>query len=155
MGLTIKAEVEGYGAATNALRGMPLKFRRAASKEMVSEAERLANAARRGVRRHPSGLWKDMGAAYQVKKKGLLNVGVRTPSGEVGAAEAVTEFASRAYRPQGRAMVSVLNRYYGRSGGSGGGRVLWSAYDADEDAYVAAMERIVAQTCAEYESELG
>ena len=104
---------------------------------------------------HPSGLWDGLSAAaYRVKKKSLLSIGVNTLSGPVGKAEAISEFANNAVTPQGKAMVSVLDETYGRMGGSGEGRVLWHAYDASEGAYVSAMQEVIDRYAADLERRL-
>ena len=105
---------------------------------------------------HPSGLWDGLSAAaYRGSRRAsLLSIGVGTPSGPVGEAEAISEFANNAVTPQGKKMVSVLDATYGRMGGSGEGRVLWHAYDDSEGAYVSAMQEVIDRYAADLERRL-
>lgn len=153
--MKINVEVKGARASADVLAFAPMEAKRAASKEMHKTARKLADDAQAGAIMHPSGLWDGLSAAaYRVKKKSLLSIGVGTPSGDVGQAEAISEFANNAVTPQGKAMVSVLDATYGRMGGSGEGRVLWQAYDDSEGAYVSAMQEVIDRYAADLERRL-
>lgn len=153
--LRIDIEVKGARASADVLASAPMEAKQAASKEMHKTARKLADDAQAGAIMHPSGLWDGLSAAaYRVKKKSLLSIGVNTLSGPVGKAEAISEFANNAVTPQGKAMVSVLDETYGRMGGSGEGRVLWRAYDASEGAYVSAMQEVIDRYAADLERRL-
>lgn len=153
--MKINVEVKGARASADVLAFAPMEAKRAASKEMHKTARKLADDAQAGAIMHPSGLWDGLSAAaYRVKKKSLLSIGVNTLSGPVGKAEAISEFANNAVTPQGKAMVSVLDATYGRMGGSGEGRVLWRAYDDYEGAYVSAMKEVIDRYAADLERRL-
>lgn len=153
--MKINVEVKGARASADVLASAPMEAKRAASKEMHKTARKLADDAQAGAIMHPSGLWDGLSAAaYRVKKKSLLSIGISTLSGPVGKAEAISEFANNAVTPQGKAMVSVLNETYGRMGGSGEGRVLWRAYDDSEGAYVSAMKEVIDRYAADLERRL-
>ena len=153
--LKIDIEVKGARASADVLAFAPMEAKRAASKEMHKTARKLADDAQAGAIMHPSGLWDGLSAAaYRVNKKSLLSIGVGTPSGPVGEAEAISEFANNAVTPQGKKMVSVLDATYGRMGGSGEGRVLWHAYDDSEGAYVSAMQEVIDRYAADLERRL-
>lgn len=153
--MKINVEVKGARASADVLAFAPMEAKRAASKEMHKTARKLADDAQAGAIMHPSGLWDGLSAAaYRVKKKSLLSIGVNTLSGPVGKAEAISEFANNAVTPQGKKMVSVLDATYGRMGGSGEGRVLWRAYDDYEGAYVSAMKEVIDRYAADLERRL-
>lgn len=153
--MKINVEVKGARASADVLAFAPMEAKRAASKEMHKTARKLADDAQAGAIMHPSGLWDGLSAAaYRVKKKSLLSIGVTTLSGPVGKAEAISEFANNAVTPQGKKMVSVLDATYGRMGGSGEGRVLWHAYDDYEGAYVSAMKEVIDRYAADLERRL-
>ena len=153
--LRIRIEAKGARASADVLAFAPMEAKRAASKEMHKTARKLADDAQAGAIMHPSGLWDGLSAAaYRVKKKSLLSIGVNTLSWPVGKAEAISEFANNAVTPQGKKMVSVLDATYGRMGGSGEGRVLWQAYDDSEGAYVSAMQEVIDRYAADLERRL-
>lgn len=153
--LKIDIEVKGARASADVLASAPMEAKQAASKEMHATARKLADEAQGNAVMHPSGLWDGISAAaYRVKKKSLLSIGVNIPSGPVWKAEAISEFAHGATTPQGKAMVSVLDATYGRMGGSGEGRVLWRAYDDSEGAYVSAMKEVIDRYAADLERRL-
>lgn len=144
---TINAKLDPPGAAeasVAALRNAPYDIRRDAGAAIARTGREIASAASAKAVLHPSGLWRGVSAArYSVRKKSLLSVGVQATTGKAGRAEAMTEWAKLARSGQGRTLVSVLNRHYSRPGGSGGGRVLWAAYDEREDKYIGDVETAV------------
>lgn len=109
----------------------------------------IASMAAGMVTQHPSGLWKHAGGPrYVVEERALLNVKVKTPGGNVGKAEAMSEFASKDV--SGKKLGGTLSRIYGRDPG----RILWAAYDSRETSWIADVERIVAEVAAEVEGNI-
>lgn len=146
---TINAKLDppgGAKASVEALHKAPYDIKRAASSSIVKTGREIGKAASAKVRFHPSGLWRDISTArYSVRKKSLLTISVQATTGKAGKAEAITEWAKTASSNRGRNLVSVLDRYYNRKGGSGSGRVLWAAYDERENKYINEIETVVSE----------
>lgn len=107
----------------------------------------IADDAAARVVKHPSGLWRapnkvrrrkgqvisvQRGRTFSPEYQSVRNSELSSSVVAGSRAEAITEFASQAFTPRGRRLVEVLNQYYDRTGGIGGGRVMWAAYDARE-----------------------
>lgn len=130
MAIGYDIKLDGVSQAINRFAKLDGRMKSEVGDAVEQIGNKVSASAVGRVNRHPSGLWKKAGAArYPVKRDGQLNVTVQTPGGAVGKAEAISEFASTFKSPQGRNLISVLNSTYGRPGGSGGGRILYAAYD--------------------------
>lgn len=139
MGDKYDIQVTGIDVVKDALSGMQPELRKHTLPVLDEYAEKIATEAAGTAQPHPSGLWQADGGRtlsprYRTVKRGTFLVGVQTPGGAVGRAEAISEFAHGGTTPQGAAMVRTLSQTYGRAGGSGGGRILWQAADSLSDA---------------------
>lgn len=154
---SISAKIDPPGAAqasVEALSKAPFEIKAKVSAEIEDVANQVASAAAGAIRMHPSGLWKGLSSGgYKVAKKTLLSIGVQSLGGAMGKAESMSEFSAIVHAPRGYWMIESFNKTYGRTGGSGEGRVLWAAYDAREDAYVKAVEEIVAKYAESFGGE--
>lgn len=149
--IRFKIEMDRGVASVKGLADAPIDIKRKVSKELVAVGRDIASSARSMATPHPHGLYRG-GArpGYSTRKKSLLSVGVYAT--DKGAA--ITEFAAKGETASGKALVEGLNKYYEKKGGAGGGRVMWAAYDAKEDAYRKAVEDIVANAAAELQRKV-
>ena len=160
-GFGYEVELDGVDRVSAALADAQPTLRERTVPVMQAAAESLASAATARAQQHPSGLWKPRrrgraGApSYRVKKEGPYWFRVETPGTVGGRAEAISEFARLALRPQGAALVDALTSTYGRPGGSGGGRILWAAADEAADAIVAEVAAATAAAAADIERKMG
>lgn len=130
--MAYKYDIQLEGAAEKAghFKGLNFRMQNEVGDTIAEQGEKVSLSAVGRVNRHPSGLWRKAGSPrYPVKRKSALSVIVQTPGGAVGKAEAISEFAADYKTGQGRNLVNVLTSTYGRPGGSGGGRILYAAYD--------------------------
>lgn len=160
-GLDFSFELDGTDRVAEALRRAQPVLKERTVPVMREAANTLASAAAARAQRHPSGLWKPKARGragapgYRVKQAGPYWLRVETPGTVGGRAEAISEFARLALRPQGAAMVSTLDETYGRPGGSGGGRILWAAADEAADAIVADVAAATEAAAAQIERNMG
>lgn len=159
--IDIDVKVGGLDAVNAALRGAQPSVREATVPVMEMAATSIAGKAR-GIAdpSSPHNLWRGskgraISPKYNVKQKGPYWFRVETPGGKVGKVEALAEFMSAGRSPQGNALVSALNSKYGRTGGSGGGRILWKAADELSPSIYSSMERAVAAAAAEIQAKAG
>lgn len=160
-GLDFNVELDGADKVSEALRRAQPILKENTVPVMEAAAKGIAQAAASRARQSPSGLWKagrsnrPARPSYRTRKRGEYMFGVQTPGTAAGRAEAISEFARLAVRPQGAAMVRALDSLYGRPGGSGGGRILWAAADEMADSIVADIESATAAAASEIEREMG
>lgn len=127
---------------------------------MEAAAGRIRDGAQARALQHPTGLWRTgrgrLGApSYRTRRGGAYLFRVETPGGAVGRAEAMSEFAAEPATPQGASLIYVLTSIYGRSGGSGGGRILWAAADEAAEAVIRDIEGATAKAAEKVEKQMG
>lgn len=159
MGDKYDIQVTGIDTVRNALSGMQPELRKQTLPVLDRYADQIASTAMATAQPHPSGLWHTAGGRtltpnYRVIKRGTFLIGVQTPGGAVGRAEAMSEFAHGAFTAQGAAMVRSLSETYGRAGGSGGGRILWQAADSLSDALEADFKAAAEEAAANVEGRM-
>ena len=159
-GLDFKVELAGADRVSEALGQAKPVLKERTVPVMRAAAESIAQAATSRAKQHPSGLWSQgrkspAAPSYRVRKAGAFLFKVQTPGGAAGRAEAMSEFARLATRPQGGALVRELDALYGRPGGSGGGRILWAAADEVADGIVADIDAATAAAASEIEKLMG
>ena len=165
-GLDFNVELDGADRVAQALRDAQPKLKERTVPVMQRAAADIARGAMFRARQEPKGLWARWSRArhgylspasprYVDKKKGEYWFRVETPGSAAGRAEAVSEFARLAVKPQGAALVRTLDSLYGRPGGSGGGRILWAAADDASGKIVSDIVRAAAQAAADIEREMG
>lgn len=155
-GIGIKLDIEGVDAVFAGLRDAQPQLKRATIPVLEQAAENVRARATSLVQRHPSGLWKGAGgASYRTRKKGEYWWQVLTPGTKAGRAEAISEFSANGYSWRGENLVKGLNAYYGRSGGAGGGRILWAARDELDAQIISELQAAVNAAAAAIQSEVG
>lgn len=165
-GLDVDVRLDGTDRVAQALRDAQPKLKERTVPVMQRAAADIARNAMFRARQEPEGLWSRWSRArrgylspasptYRDKKKGEYWFRVETPGTAAGRAEAVSEFARLAVKPQGAALVRTLDSLYGRPGGSGGGRILWAAADDAADRIVSDIGRAAEQAAADIEREMG
>lgn len=156
--LDMEVKMDGMDRVGAALRDVQPELRHATAPVIKQAAADIAEgAASRASVLSPSGLWRGKGGKaltprYSVKEKGPYYYKVQTPGTPAGRAEAVSEFARRAVTPQGAAMVRALDAAYG---GTGGGRILWSAGDELADGIRDRIRDAVDKAAKGIEQEMG
>lgn len=159
--LDVDVKLGGIDAVSAALRDVQPTVRKKTVPILEMAATSIAARARRGADpSSPHNLWKGshgckLSPKYNVKQKGPYWYRVETPTGAVGKAEAIAEFARLAVTPNGASLISALNSKYGRPGGSGGGRILWRAADDLSADILSSVTQAVDAASSEIESEAG
>lgn len=174
-GKSWEVELDGIDAVNAALRKVQPHLREATVPVMQELADEIAAGAKHRLNiDHPGNLFKRPGGHvgrpasgsrprrhgtyagdYIVEKGGAYLFRVHSLGGKAGRAQALTEWARLAVTGQGAALVRALDSVYGRSGGSGNGRVLWAAAD---DIGAGAAQRIQAavdEAAAAIQSDMG
>ena len=147
----IDIRLTDFEAALRALDGAQSDVKRATVPAIAEMAKVLQARAISGVVFHPSGLFstgkrgRSITPNYRTKKTSDFWWVVETPGTAAGKAEAIAEFAAQGITSQGAAMVRALTGSYGRSGGPGGGRVLYKARDELDGEFAAMLEDAVAK----------
>ena len=162
MKASVSLKMDNLDYALRALSNAQPELKKATAPVLKEIAQLLRSRARANVNvSHPRNFFRASGhngarlrPSYRTKQMGEYWWVVQTPSTEAGAREAMAEFMARGMKPQGAALVRALNAVYGRSGGSGGGRILYKTRD-EIDAEAAAMfEAAVAKAAADLQKEL-
>jgi hypothetical protein len=158
MTLSIRTALDppnGAQVAISALESAPYAIKEQAGAEIRTFGQKLANEAAAAAKRHPSGLWKNAGAArYSLARTDLLTVRVQSPvmsvNSGVGKALVMSEFAHNA--PKRPDFVKTLTKIYGRDGTKG--RILWAAYDSGESGYISDIEKAVSKYADKLQTEV-
>lgn len=159
--IDIDVKVGGLDAVSSALRGAQPAVREATVPVMEMAALSIAGKARSTADpSSPHNLFRGskgrlLSPRYNARQKGPYWFCVETPGGQVGKIETMAEFMSTSRSLQGAALISALNSKYGRSGGSGGGRILWQAADELSPSIYSSMERAVAAAADEIQAKAG
>lgn len=159
--LDVDVKIGGIDAVTAALRDVQPAVRKKTMPVIEAAATSIAGRARQAADpSSPHNLWRGsrgrkISPKYNVTKKGPYWYRVETPSGAIGKAEALAEFARLAVTPRGAALVSALTSKYGRAGGSGGGRILWKAADDISAEIMSSVQRAVEAAAADVETKAG
>ena len=165
-GLDFDIQLDGTDRVAAALHDAKPTLKEHTVPIMEQAASTIARAAMFRAQQSPTGLWAKWSRAsheygrpasptYRDKRRGPYWFRVETPGTAAGRAEAISEFARLATRPQGAALVQTLNSLYGRPGGSGGGRILWAAADEQADKIVSDIERATQEAADHIERNMG
>lgn len=160
MAFDLDIKLDGVDRVSMALRNAQRTLKGDTVPVMEAAARAIASGAISRALQHPSGLWRSgrgrlASPRYDVRKRGTYWLGVETPGGTAGRAEAMSEFARLSVSPQGEAMVRVLDGTYGRGGGSGNGRILWAAADDLADSIVSDIQAATDRAAADIEKQMG
>ena len=159
MAVPVEIKVDGLEAALLGLSHAQQTLKQETAPILGEIAKDIRVRARKNVNvAHPHNYFKDKGSrltpSYRTKQEGEFWWVVQTPSSAAGAREAQAEFAANGHSPQGRALVSALTSVYGRSGGSGNGRILYKARDEIEAEAAAKLNDGVAKAAEKIEKEI-
>ena len=170
-----EVELDGLDAVNAALRKVQPHLRDATVPVMAELAEQIARGAKARLQLdHPGNLFRRTGGRvgrpaagsrarrhgtysgdYVVEKGGSYLFRVHSLGGRVGKSQALAEWARLAVTGQGAGLVRALDSVYGRSGGSGNGRVLWAAADEVSAGAAARIQQAVDEAAARIESDMG
>ena len=171
----VRVELSGVDAVNAALRKVQPHLREHTVPVMRQLAAEIAAGAKERLRiDSPSNLFRRTGgkvgrpagnrrprrrgtynATYLVEQPGAYMFRVRTGSGKAAKPQALAEFARNPMTGQGRGLVNALDAVYGRSGGSGNGRVLWAVADEVTAGAAAWIQEAVDAAAAQTQSEMG
>lgn len=158
-GLEVEVKLDNLDAALLGLSRAQPQLKKATAPILGQIAKTLRSRARANVvTGHPSNYFKAGGSrlspSYRTKQNSPYYWVVQTPSSNAGARESQAEFAHTGHTAQGRALVRGLTSVYGRSGGSGSGRILYKTRDELDAELASKLEAGVAQAAAAIEKEV-
>lgn len=159
MAVPVEIQVDNLDAALLGLSRAQKTLKQETAPILAEIAKSIRLNARKNVNvSHPRNFFKAGGSrltpSYRTKQAGEFWWVVQTPSSDAGAREAQAEFAAVGHTPQGQALVSALTSVYGRSGGSGNGRILYKARDDIEAEAAAKLNDGIAKAAAKIEKEI-
>lgn len=160
-GFSMNFKLEGSYAVLHGLG----KLQPEVKEKTLPEIRRIADDVRKSAKskiqlEHPHNLWREspgggrLTPAYSITHPGTYWIRIQTPGTQAGKAEAMAEFMARSIHPQGGALIDRLNSVYGRSGGSGNGRILWAARDEMDEEITRRVEDAIAKATAEVQKEV-